>query len=120
MINESTYNLVAEVFPSKGGHDGGNHNEKEDHLIVLVATFLLWLLTEPLGQGESQIKSYCNRVEVDHEMIEDQEEEGPGPAVRVGKVFLVGRPRYLHKVCLLIRIFDDLLAGIYFFACYLG
>jgi hypothetical protein len=49
MINESTYNLVAEVFPSKGGHDGGNHNEKEDHLIVLVATFLLWLLTEPLG-----------------------------------------------------------------------
>jgi hypothetical protein len=49
MINESTYNLLAEVFPSKGGHDGGNHNEKEDHLIVLVAIFLLWLLTEPLG-----------------------------------------------------------------------
>jgi hypothetical protein len=53
-------------------------------------------------------------------MIEDKEEERPGPAVRVGKVFLVGRPRYLHKVCLLIRIFDDLLAAIYFFACYLG
>jgi hypothetical protein len=28
MINESTYNLFAEVFPSKGGYDRGYHNQK--------------------------------------------------------------------------------------------
>ena len=48
-------------------------------------------------------------------MIEDQEEEGPGPAVRVGKVLLVGRPGDLNKVCLLVRILDDLLAAIFLF-----
>jgi hypothetical protein len=120
MINESTYDLVTEVFSSKGGHDGGNHNQKDDHLIVFVAAFLLWLLPEPLGQGESKIESNRDRVEVYHEMIEDQEEEGPGPAVRVGKVLLVGGPSDIHKVCLLVRILDDLLTAIFLFTVRVG
>ena len=49
MINDITYDLVAEVFPSKGGHDRGYHNQKEDYFIVFVASLLLWLLPEPFG-----------------------------------------------------------------------
>jgi len=80
----------------------------------------LWLLAEPLGKGESQIESNRYRVEVDHEMVEDKEEERPGPAIRVGEVLLVGRPFNLGKVGLLIRILDYLLAAISFFTDCLG
>ena len=49
MINEITYNLVAEVFTSKRGYDRGYHNQKKDHFIVFFVSLLLWLLPEPLG-----------------------------------------------------------------------
>jgi hypothetical protein len=53
-------------------------------------------------------------------MIEDQEEEGPGPAIRIGEVLLVGRPCNLGKVCFLIRILDDLLVASLLFTDSLG